>query len=262
MRKDTTGVTAPRIFTAEYYERLRRLEETSWWNAGMRDVAAMLLTQASLPRSGLMLDVGCGVGHTIAWFEKEHVGWRTVGLDLAWEGITTAHSGGARVCVASALSLPLPDRSIDLAVSLDVVQHLPLGGGDTQALAELRRVLRPGGHLLIRTNAQAFPRTADDPVFNFHKYEPQEFSAKLREAGFVITRLSRVNAVLGLAEIPRELRAGRSQRWGYHGLLAQPSAARSPMWTGKRAWLRFEGRLVCTGWQLPFGRSIVALCHA
>ena len=35
-------MTAPRIFTPEYYERMRRLEAISWWNAGMRDVAAAL----------------------------------------------------------------------------------------------------------------------------------------------------------------------------------------------------------------------------
>jgi SAM-dependent methyltransferase len=255
-------VTAPRIFTPEYYERMRQLEESSWWNAGMRDVLALLLEQASLPPTGVMLDVGCGSGQTISWFAKDHLGWRTVGLDVAWEAVTAAHRGGAAVCVGSALTLPLPDRSIDLAITLDVVQHLPLASGDVQALTELRRVLKSGGHLFVRTNAQSFPRTRDDAAASFHKYEPVEFRAKLENAGFTVIRLSRLNALLGLAEIPRELRAKRSQHTEYHGLLAEPPVQRSRTAMFKRAWLMFEGRLVCSGSSLPFGRTIVALCRA
>jgi ubiquinone/menaquinone biosynthesis C-methylase UbiE len=252
-------VTALKIFTPGYYERMRRLEDLSWWNAGMRDVAALLLQQAQLPRTGVMLDVGCGSGQTMQWFTQCHSGWRAIGLDVAPEAVTAAHRAQCSVSRASALALPLPDRSIDLAITLDVVQHLPLGGGDHSALTELRRVLKPGGYLFVRTNAQAFPRIGDDPVHSFHKYEPSELQTKLQRAGFTVVRLSRVNAVLGLAEIPRELRARRTERFEYHGLLAEPPSKRSRLSWLKRTCLRFEGRLVCSGWRLPFGRTIVAL---
>src|SRR5262245_42741687 len=151
-------MTGPRIFTPEYYERMRQLEGGSWWNAGMRDVAARLLERATLPPRGLMLDVGCGSGQTMSWFTGMYPGWRAMGLDVAWDGVAAAYRADVGlVCVASALTLPLPDRSIDLAITLDVVQHLPLEGGDERALAELRRVVKPGGYLFVRTNAQAFP---------------------------------------------------------------------------------------------------------
>jgi len=255
-------MTAPRIFEPEYYARMRALEAASWWNAGMRDVASLLLDQVSLAPTGLMLDVGCGSGQTMMWFARRHPRWRTLGLDVAWEGVAAArHAGAGPVLAGSALALPLPDRSVDLAITLDVMQHLPLAGGDVAALAELRRVLKPGGHLFVRTNAQAFPRTGDDPAYNFHKYEPAEFRAKLESAGFTVMRLSRLNALLGLAEIPRELRARRSQNSEYHGLLADPAAVRSNMASLKRVWLQIEGRLVSAGWRMPFGRTIVALCR-
>ena len=90
-RLERTDMTAPRIFTAEYYDRMRRLEASSWWNAGMREVAATLLKQASLPPTGIMLDVGCGSGQTISWFAGNHPGWRTVGIDVASEAVAAAH---------------------------------------------------------------------------------------------------------------------------------------------------------------------------
>jgi SAM-dependent methyltransferase len=256
------GVDAPRIFTPEYYERMRRLEAGSWWNAAMRDAARRLLAIAPLPERGLALDVGCGSGQTMTWLRTLLPGWRTIGIDVAADGLRAAHVLGERVATASALQLPFADGSASLVVTLDVVQHLPLGGGDATAFREMRRVLAPGGWLLLRTNAQAFPRTADDAAAAFHKYEPRELRAKLEAAGFEVARLSRINALLGLAEIPRELRArSASGSDGYHGLLATAPARGGPVSRVKRAWLQLEGRAVAAGIPLPLGRTLVALCR-
>ena len=68
-------MSAPRIFTPEYYAHMRSLEGGSWWNAGMRDVALGLLGLAHLPAEGLALDVGCGSGQTMAWLRTVLPGW-------------------------------------------------------------------------------------------------------------------------------------------------------------------------------------------
>ena len=167
---------------------------------------------------------------------------------------------GFEIAQASALALPYPTAAADVVISLDVLQHVPLDGGDLTALREMRRVLRPGGWLFVRTNAQSFPKTADDHEFQFHRYEPRELETKLRAAGFVVRRLSRVNALLGLAEIPREMRARRVQSAEYHGILATSNGHASWTSVAKRAWLRLEGQVVRRGVRLPTGRTIVALC--
>lgn len=255
-------VGAPQIFTPEYYERMRALESEGWWNAAMRDIATMLLADAGLPGQGTLLDVGCGSGQTMLWFRDLYPGWRAVGLDVALDGLQAARMLGADVTRASALALPHRDASCDAVITLDVVQHLPLAGGDRQALREMRRVLRPGGVLLLRTNANAFPRTPDDPAFEFHRYDTGELRDKLGDSGFDVLRLSRINALLGLAEIPRELRASRTAASAYHGILARPAPARGWPNALKRGWLRMEGRAVRAGLRLPFGRTILALCRA
>jgi SAM-dependent methyltransferase len=259
----TTPPTAPpRIFTADYYTRMGALEAGSWWNAAMRDTAARLLRDAGLPAEGVALDVGCGSGQTMAWLRSLYPGWRYVGLDVAAEGLRAARAIDEDVLQASALALPFPAGSADLVVTLDVVQHLPFPDGDLAALREMRRVLRPGGVLLLRTNAHAFPHVDDDPAAQFRRYTEAALGDKLVAAGFEPLRLSRINALLGLAEIPRELRARReSGTAGYHGLLAAPRPAGTADRI-KRWWLRLEGRAVASGVRLPMGRTILAVCRA
>jgi hypothetical protein len=73
--------------------------------------------------------------------------------------------------------------------------------------------------------------------------------------------LGRCNAVLGLAEIPRELRASQTETRGYHGILAQSRKGSRFADSVLRAWLRFEGRAMIAGLPLPLGRTIFALCR-
>jgi len=240
---------------------MRGLEATSWWNEAMRDIAGMLIDRARIPSSGIFVDAGCGTGQTMDWFVRRHPGWRGVGFDIATEALEFARNAGQRVSQATALSLPVRSNSVDLVISLDTLQHLPLDGGDATAIHEFFRVLRPGAALLLRTNAQSFPRTRDDKEFSFHKYNPRSLRAKLFDAGFVTRVLGRCNAVLGLAEIPRELRAARNTSGDYHGILAQPRNHPSFLDGLKKAWLRFEGHAVLAGLSLPLGRTLVVLAE-
>jgi SAM-dependent methyltransferase len=253
-------MTPPRIFTPEYYARMRDLESGGWWNAAMRDVAARLLRDVGLPSTGTLLDVGCGSGQTLTWFTELFPGWKTLGCDISTDAVRAARMLDYDIAQASALELPYAAGTADVIISLDVLQHLPIESGDATALVEMRRVLRPGGWLFLRTNAQSFPYSADDPEFQFHRYEPAELEHKLTRAGFVVRRLSRVNALLGLAEIPRELRARRTQASNYHGILATSGSRESWSAAVKRTWLRIEGEAVRRGVRLPAGRTIVAVC--
>jgi SAM-dependent methyltransferase len=240
---------------------MRQLEATSWWNGAMRDIAGMLIDRARIPSTGIFVDAGCGTGQTMDWFVRRHPRWKGIGFDIAMDGLEFAHETGLPVSQATTLRLPLPDNSVDLVMSLDTLQHLPLDGGDASALREFFRVLRPGGTLLLRTNAQSFPRTRDDKESSFRKYEPRNLREKLFDAGFQTRVLGRCNAVLGLAEIPRELRAAKNASGDYHGILARPRDTLSFLDNLKKAWLRLEGHFVVAGLSLPFGRTLFVLAE-
>src|SRR5437762_11526022 len=197
----------------------------------------------------------------MVWFARRHPGWRGIGFDVARDGLAFAREAGLRVSQATALSLPVGSNSVDLVISLDTLQHLPLDGSDTTAIREFFRVLRPGGALLLRTNAQSFPRARDDKEYSFRKYDPRSLRAKLFDAGFLTRVLGRCNAVLGLAEIPRELRAARNASGDYHGILAQPRSSTSFLDGLKKAWLRFEGHAILAGLSLPLGRTLFVLAE-
>ena len=187
--------------------------------------------------------------------------WERVGVDVAGEAVASARSIGEAVIEASVLSLPFDSASFDLVITLDVLQHLPLDGGDAAALAEMRRVSRPGGTLLIRTNAQSFPRVSEDRASLYRRYDPEPLRRVIEDAGFRILRLGRANSILGLAEIPRELRARRKDAGSYHGLLSAPRAPRR-IDRIKRGVIEAEGALLSRGVRLPFGRTLFALCRA
>jgi len=254
-------MTGPFIFAPDYYDRIRALERTGWWNAGMRDIAASFLSMIDVPVDGTVLDAGCGSGQTASWLQMIYPGRRLLGIDVSEYAVAAARTlPGIHVVSATVLEIPLRSESVDLVVTQDVLQHLPLDGGDGRALGEIARVLKRGGWLFLRTNSQAFPRTADDAAASFHKYRLDELGEKIERAGLRVARAGRVNAVLGLAEIPRELRAARDTGT-YHGLLATPRETQ-PWWAPlARRILRAEGALARAGWPLPWGRSIVAICQ-
>lgn len=99
---------------------------------------------ADLVRGAEVLEVGCGTGLILRRLAP--LARRVAGVDLSAEMLRQARERVPTVVQGSALALPFADRSFDVAVSFKVLAHIP----DIRAVvAEMARVVRPGGHLAL-----------------------------------------------------------------------------------------------------------------
>src|SRR5439155_13981041 len=108
-----------------------------------------------------VLDAGCGRGEVLLACAR--AGAAVAGIDYAQAAVDIAREtlhgvAGAEVVRGSLTALPWPQQSFDRALCADVVEHLDPDEAAI-ALRELRRVLRPGGVLLVHTAPNRLFRT-------------------------------------------------------------------------------------------------------
>lgn len=134
------------------YRELREDPYRSAFHYG-RSRLADLLEETLGPGEGRdALDAGCGSGYWLGWLADN--GFNTHGIDGSEDMVALARAEvpGTRVDVGDVRSLPYGDASFDVALSVEVIRYLP---DPDRALAELHRVLRPGGTAIV-TGAPRF----------------------------------------------------------------------------------------------------------
>ena len=181
---------------ADYYERISRFEDGHFWYQGMRAITASLLAERLTRPGQRLLDAGCGTGGFLRWAVDRGAFAQVAGIDIGADAIEIARGRvpEAELEVGPLRSIPFADRSFDLVVTNDVLQHVPEDDVAT-SLAELRRVLDPSGALLVHTNGSArYRRERDD----WRAYDAATLKAVLETAGFVCARVTYANAALSL----------------------------------------------------------------
>ena len=137
-----------------------------------------------LARRKRVLDVGCGAGYGTA--ELAQTAREATGMDVSAEAVGYAqeHYGrpNVRFELGSATEMPFADASFDLVVAFEVIEHLE---NWPQLLTEARRVLAPGGQLVVSTPnklyyAESREQSGPNP-FHTHEFEIEEFRAALGE---------------------------------------------------------------------------------
>ena len=145
--------------------------------------------------SGRMLDAGCGTGGLLTALAGRSAG-QFIGLEASAFGARRSREkSGAPVVRGTINALPFADASFDAAVTADVLCHAAVD--PAAALAELRRVLRPGGRLVVNMPAYAWLFSAHDRrVHNVLRQNRAELRAALANAGFVRIRAHYWNGLL------------------------------------------------------------------
>ncbi|MFW6303692.1 MAG: class I SAM-dependent methyltransferase [Candidatus Sumerlaeota bacterium] len=140
------------------YAKMYRQESSYWWFQGRKDLLVSLLEdlakENNINPSSHVIDLGCGTGLVRAGVEN----------------------------------LPLADESADLAVALDLAEHIP---DDTRLFSEIHRILKPGGQAILTVPAHPFLWSDHDAaLYHQRRYRKQELRQKLEESGLRIERMT------------------------------------------------------------------------
>jgi 2-polyprenyl-6-hydroxyphenyl methylase / 3-demethylubiquinone-9 3-methyltransferase len=124
-----------------------------WWRPGgdfellhwLAESRAALVPPATVP-GAILLDAGCGGGLLAPHLRGK--GYRHVGVDLGLTGLRQAAARGAAPVNADVTALPLATASVDVVAAGEILEHVTDLPG---TVAELARVLKPGGLLVLDT---------------------------------------------------------------------------------------------------------------
>jgi SAM-dependent methyltransferase len=122
------------------------IEERHWWFAGRRRLFARELRRAGIADDADTLDIGTSTGTNLRLLRE--LGLRhVIGLDNSEDAVRFCRDKGlGQVERGDVLAMPFADRSFDLVLATDLIEHV---AEDGRALGEIQRVLRPGGQALL-----------------------------------------------------------------------------------------------------------------
>lgn len=177
-----------------YEATYHQLEEQHWWFASRRDMVFDIIRSLQLPLEASILEIGCSGGPLLLALQA--AGYKHLqGIDVSERGIALAKERGlTEVALMDGAHLTFPDDSFDLVIASDVLEHIK---EDTQALREWRRVLRPGGRLLVFVPAHPYLWSRHDEVnHHFRRYTAKALRTVITRADLRVERLAFWNFTL------------------------------------------------------------------
>lgn len=232
-------------------EQMFAVEVDHWWFAGKRMLFHRLLRRR-LAEPGLrILDVGSGTGAVPSDFSR--YGW-ICASDRSIDAMRFARSRGVRVAaVSDAAVLPFAEESVDLVIAFDVIEHVD---DDRAMLAELGRVLRPGGAVAIHVPAwPSLWSRHDELLHHKRRYTRRALRRLLADGGFAIEYLGWASAMI---LPPAFVLRGVERITGSRSESADIYPAPSPINAALRAMYRAETAIAARV-GLPFGLSLAAI---
>jgi SAM-dependent methyltransferase len=176
----------------DYELQTHQAEDRHWWYRGRRTVIERVLDGLELPQPARILDAGCGSGRNMVELTRRGT---VTGIELSETSMALARERGCgEVLQGSVLEMPFAEDSFDLAVCLDVVEHLE---DDVAALRELRRTVAPGGTLLVTVPAYQWLWSGHDVINHHHRrYTRRSLQQAGQQAGWHQVRTTYFNALL------------------------------------------------------------------
>lgn len=192
-------VEAARSVRPNWYEQEQPAEQVSPWRHHLRkrrlyvqrSIAAHLQS-AGVPRAPRLLDLGCGDGNNLTWLSAFAEDAYGSDYNLVRLVRSQARNPAATIFAADILDFPAADDSFDVIFFNHVIEHIP---DDRAALAAVRRILKPGGLLVLGTPNEgawwwqlAYRRDPESlkTTDHVHFYTGDTIGQKMRDAGLVL----------------------------------------------------------------------------
>jgi SAM-dependent methyltransferase len=172
-------------------EATARAERDHFWFRGFRRFVEPLVARAADGRRPRILDCGCGTGHNLGMLRRHGSAY---GIDLTWAGLQYARNNGEKsIARATVGQLPFADARFGLVTSFDVLYSLP-DEVEREAIAEMYRVLEPGGTAIVNVAAlEALKGNHSVLSAEIRRYSKSDLSRRLGAAGFRVTHATYTN---------------------------------------------------------------------
>ncbi|HTB70419.1 MAG TPA: methyltransferase domain-containing protein [Solirubrobacteraceae bacterium] len=237
----------------DYELQTHQAEDRHWWYRGRRKVLDGVISELRLPARAQILDAGCGSGRNMIDFARHG---SVTGVELSETSVDLARKREAgEVIEGSVLEMPFEAGAFDVAASLDVIEHLE---DDLAALRELRRVVKPGGALLVTVPAYQWLWSGHDEVNHHHRrYTRRSLQRVGEQAGWRQVRTTYFNSLLLPAAILLRVLDRFSRKTTESSLdLWIPPAPLN--WLLERP-LALEAAMIAHGGRIPAGLSLLAV---
>lgn len=243
----TEEAVEPAGFTDARAAHLLALERDHFWFPPRLALLARRLVALAPPGSELV-ELGCGAGAFAA--HAASLGYRVTAVDAHLSLLAAArkrHPTMRLIHADVARATPLPSEAFSVCVCLDVLEHIE----PSSLLAEARRLLRPGGALLLSVPAHAWLWSAlDEEAGHRCRYSLAMLSKELARAGFVLEGHTHYQLLL----LPLVFASRRVLTAGSSSLERRPSPLLGRVLRRvNELEVRFLG-----GRQLPAGSSLIA----
>jgi SAM-dependent methyltransferase len=163
-------------------------ERSHFWFRGFRQYMKPAIARAvDGVGDARILDCGCGTGSNLEMLRPYGRAW---GFDLTSIGVRFARAHGHRVAQASIDAIPFASGTFDLVTSFDVFQTLP-DRIEQLAIAEMARVVKPGGWVLLHVAALEILHGRHSVLSEeVRRYTPARLRAIVEQGGLRVERLT------------------------------------------------------------------------
>lgn len=177
------------------YKLMFEVEDTHFWYKGMRKITNTLL-EKYLPKNNRqkILDAGCGTGKNIMFLKKYG---KVSGFDISSQAITYCKKRKlTNIKLGSIDEIPYKNNVFDLVTCFDVLGQIEVRNIN-KSIKEFKRVLKPGGILLIRVAAYDWLKGYHDKaVHTKHRFKKNELEKLLTINNLKVIKTSYANCLL------------------------------------------------------------------